>query len=513
MKQFKSLTLAAALALSTSLGGGFAAHAADIAIGMNQVFHHMDSHNSNYNVDYSVANGIFERLISFDKDMNVIPQLATSWEASDDAKTFTLHLREGVKFHDGEEFNAAAAKANLDRLADQSQNLAKNSLFKVVDKVETPDDYTVVIKLKEAFGAMINTLAHPSVVMHSPKSIARPEAEVDKDPVGTGPFKFKQWIPGEKLVVVKNENYWDKEWPKVDSVTFYPVGENATRVSMLLSDEVQFIHILPSELAKKVEQSDGYEVLEKPGITVWTAAMNFQKKHFQDIRVRQAFNLAVNQEAFIGVVYSGHGVVPTSPIAANTSFYVKQEPPLTTDVEKARALMKEAGYEDGFEVTIWGRNDSTGVRLLQFLQQQLSQINVKAKIVPMEGATRNAKIYGPTVYEDNEFDMLIGGWSPSTGDADWHLRPVYSTEGWMPKIYNMGFYSNEVVDKAIKDGLATADPKKRAEAYAIAQQQIWKDQPVVWLAVENKMSGRKKGLTGVFQMPDGTMQYAKAAIE
>ncbi|MDZ5695980.1 glutathione ABC transporter substrate-binding protein [Chelativorans sp. M5D2P16] len=510
MKFFKRAAFSAALFAGSMLS--IPAVAADLSIAMDQIFQKMDPHNSNYNVDYSAASGVLERLIGFDKNMKLVPQLATSWEGSDDAKTFTFKLREGVKFHDGTDFNAAAVKANFDRLADQSRNLAKNSLFKVVDKVETPDDYTVVLKLKEPFGAMINTVAHPSVVIHSPKALEEFGKDVEKHPVGTGPFKFKEWIPGERLVLEKNEDYWDSEWPKVDKVTFYPVTESSTRVSMLLSDEVQFIHILPAELADSVESSGGYEVLEVPGITVWTASMNMLKDHFKDERVRRAFNLAVDQQAFVGVVYSGHGVVPDSPIAPDTRFYESQGP-LKTDIEEARRLMKEAGYEDGFDIAIWGVNNSTGVRMLQFLQQQLSQINVRADIVPMEGATRSEKVFSSMVPEKAEFDMLLGGWSPSTGDADWHLRPVYATEGWIPKIYNMAFYSNETVDEAIQEALNTADPEKRREAYSVAQKQIWKDAPVVWLAIENKMAARKKGLSGVFQMPDGTMQFTHAAYE
>ncbi|WP_274427362.1 ABC transporter substrate-binding protein [Chelativorans sp. YIM 93263] len=510
MTFFKRAAYSAALLASSILATP--AMTADLAIAMDQIFQKMDPHNSNYNVDYSAASGVLERLIGFDHNMKLVPQLATSWEGSDDAKTFTFKLREGVTFHDGTDFNAAAVKANFDRLADQSQNLAKNSLFKVVDTVETPDDTTVVLKLREPFGAMINTVAHPSVVIHSPKALEEMGKGVEKHPVGTGPFKFKQWIPGERLVLEKNEDYWDSEWPKVEQVTFYPVTESSTRVSMLLSDEVQFIHVLPAELAESVEASGDYEVLEVPGITVWTAAMNMLKEHFKDERVRRAFNLAVDQEAFVDVVYSGHGVVPDSPIAPDTRFYESQQPP-RTDIDEARRLMNEAGHEDGLDVTIWGINNSTGVRMLQFLQQQLSQINVRAKIVPMEGATRSEKVFSSMVPENAEFDMLLGGWSPSTGDADWHLRPVYATEGWIPKIYNMAFYSNETVDKAIQDALNTADPEKRREAYSVAQKQIWKDEPAVWLAIENKMAGRKAGLTGVFQMPDGTMQFTKAAYE
>ncbi|MFV0334505.1 MAG: glutathione ABC transporter substrate-binding protein [Tropicimonas sp.] len=512
MTLFKRTALGAALMAGTMLSAP-AVMAADLAIAMDQIFQRMDPHNTNYNVDYSGANGMLERLIGFDQNMQLVPQLATSWEGSDDALTFTFHLREGVKFHDGTDFNAAAVKANFDRLADQSQNLAKNSLFKVVESVDTPDDLTVVLHLKEPFGAMINTVAHPSVVIHSPKALEEFGKDVEKNPVGTGPFRFKEWVPGERMVVEKFDGYWDEGWPKVDSVTFYPVGESATRTSMLLSDEVQFVHILPAELAERVASNDAYEVLEVPGITVWTASMNMFKEHFKDPRVRRAFNLAVDQQAFIDVVYSGHGIVPDSAIAPDTRFYEKQTP-LETDLEEARRLMKEAGYENGFDITIWGINNSTGVRMLQFLKQQLSQIKVNATIVPMEGATRSEKVFGANVVPEKvEYDMLMGGWSPSTGDADWHLRPVYATEGWIPKIYNAAFYSNEIVDGAIQDALNTADPEKRREAYSIAQKQIWEDAPVIWLAIENKMAARKKGLTGVFQMPDGTMQYSRAAFE
>lgn len=513
MNYLRKMPKIAMLSLCTSLYTAAIAQADELAISVSKTFQHLDLHNSNSNVDVSGMEGVLQRLIAFDQQMKLKPMLATNWVASDDAKTFTLHLRKGVKFHDGSDFNAAAVKANLDRLADQSQNLKKNSLFKMVDTVEVVDENTVVLKLKSPFGAMINSLAHPSVVMHSPASLKRTKAEIDKEPVGTGPFKFKEWIPGEKLVVEKFDGYWEKDWPKVDKVTFYPVTENATSASMLLSDEIQFIHILPPEIANKVNESEGYEVLEIPGITVSTASMNMQQEHFKDARVREAFNLAINQEAYIGIVHAGHGKVPDAPIAPNTAFHAPQHPPLGNDVERARELMAEAGYGDGLEITIWGRNNSSAVRTLQFLQQQLSQINVKANIVPMEGATRNEKVYSDTVAQDKEYDMLLGNWSPPTGDADWHLRPVYSTEGWLPKIYNMAFYSNETVDNAIQDALETADPEKRREAYKIAMKQIWEDKPVVWLGVENKMSGRKQGLTGVHQQPDGSIQYSYASYE
>ncbi|MEF2071278.1 glutathione ABC transporter substrate-binding protein [Consotaella aegiceratis] len=518
MKFLNSLTRWAAaaglaLGLATAVAPPTAAYAqTSVKIAMDSTLDTLDPHDSTANAVASASSGMMERLIGFDKDMKLVPMLAESWEANDDATEFTFHLRHGVVFHDETPFNAEAVKVNIDRLADQSNNLKRNSMMSIVKSTDVIDEYTVKITLSEPFGAMLATLAHPSIVMHSPKSLEEYGKDVGKHPVGTGPFKFKKWVPGEYLTVEKFDHYWKPDYPKVDEVTFYTVKEAATSLSMLLSDEVQFIYNLSGELVQTIENTDGYEVQEVPGITVWTASMNLLHKEFQDPRVREAFNLAIDKDAFVQVVYSGHAQVPDSPLASKTAFYSAQTP-YPTDLEKARELMKEAGYEDGFEIEAWARNTSTETRMLQFLQQQLSQINVKVKIFPLEAATRTEKVFGNIAPEDQEFGILIGGWSPSTGDADWHLRPVYSTEGWIPKIYNMSFYSNEKVDADIAKGLSSADDEVRGEAYADAQKQIWADMPVVWLAVDNKMAGQRSDLTGIYPMPDGTMAYAEAAYQ
>lgn len=510
MTIFKKLAFGAALALSTALTAP--AQAANLTIAMGATLETLDPHNSTDNSVASIADGIYERLISFDRDMKLVPELAESWEASDDATIFTFKLRHGVTFHDGTPFNAEAVKANIDRLADQSLNLKRNSMFRIVKSTEAVDEYTFRLTLNEPFGAMLATIAHPSIVMESPKALAEMGMGIGKHPVGTGPFKFKEFVPGDRLVLERNEHYWRADYPKVDGVTFLTVKEAATQVAMLKADEVQYVYTLPAELYEEINSDKAFQVIEVPGITVWTASMNLLKPEFKDPRVREAFNIAIDKEAFLDVIYSGHGVVPDSPLARNTAFY-KAQPAYAHDVERARALMKEAGYENGFQIEAWGRNSTAETRMLQFLQQQLSQINVKVDIFPLEAATRSAKVFGDTKPEDQAFGLLIGGWSPSTGDADWHLRPVYATEGWIPKIYNMAFYSNPAVDAAIAKGLSSADPAVRGAAYAEAQAQIWADKPVIWLAAENKMAAGRADLTGVYPMSDGTMVYGDAAFK
>ncbi|WP_299345583.1 glutathione ABC transporter substrate-binding protein [uncultured Maritalea sp.] len=513
MKRITGLALGAAIALSALPMAATATMAQDVNIAFGATLDTLDPHNSTSNAVASIASGVMQRLIGFDRDMNLVPMLAQSWEANDAATEFTFKLRHGVMFHDGTDFNADAVKVNIGRLADQSLNLKRNSMMKVVKSIDVLDEYTVRITLNEPFGAMLATLAHPSIVMHSPKSLAENGMDVSKHPVGTGPFMFDSWIPGESYKVTGFSDYWDSEWPKVDSVTFLTVKEAATSVAMLRADEVQYVDTMPAELVESVRADSKFFVEEIPGITVWTASMNMMKPEFQDVRVRKAFNLAVDKNAFMHVVYSGHGRVPDSPIAPNTAFYSAQTP-YTYDLDKARELMKEAGYENGFKIEAWARNSTAETRMLQFLQQQLSQINVDVEIFPLEPATRSQKVFGKdNKPEEMKHGLLIGGWSPSTGDADWHLRPVYATEGWIPKIYNMGFYSNPDVDAYIAAGLSSADDKVRGDAYAAAQAQIWDDAPVIWLATENKMAGRRSDLSGIFPMPDGTMSFANAAFE
>ena len=199
--------------------------------------------------------------------------------------------------------------------------------------------------------------------------------------VGTGPFRFVEWVPGEHLIVEKFDDYWEPDLPKVDRVTIFPVPESATRVSMLRSDEVQYVATLPAELFDSVKEVSEYEVLEIPGISVWTAAMNMMREEFKDPRVRLAFNLAIDKEAFMQVVYSGHGVIPTSPIAPNTAFYSAQEP-YPYDLERARQLINAAGSKDVYaleaEWQAWWR-ESGRRRLMAPDRAFLGWVEARAK--------------------------------------------------------------------------------------------------------------------------------------
>ena len=506
----------ASLAVGLTLALAAAAQAQDLRISMYADITGLDPHDTSDNVSYSVQSGIFERLFQFDAKMKLQPWLATSYTSNDTATEFTLTLRTGVTFQDGTPFDAEAVKANLDRLADQTKGLKRNSLYKMIAKVTVLAPDQVKIDLNQSFGAFINTLAHPSAVMWSPAILKQypEEAQLRLHPVGTGPFKFVEWQPGKAVSLVKYDGYWQKGWPKVDKVTFSPSPEDATRVAALKSGQVDAIWPLPSDLIATVQSDSKLAIQRDPSIYLYYMAINTQHKPLADVRVRQAINYAIDRDLWLKVAFAGMGKAATSAMPEGVQFYQKQtEPNYRYSVDQAKALLKEAGYPNGLDLKLWTTNATASVRAAQVLKAQLATVGIRATVTPMDSGTRNAKLWGVKDPKQAEFDLYYGGWSTSTGDADWALRPLYATESWVPTSYNVSYFSNPDVDKAIAGGLATADPAKRGVAYAEAQKLLWKDAPVAFLGTPDNLVGKRSNLSGVSMLPDGNFLYTQAAFK
>ncbi|MGE8206860.1 glutathione ABC transporter substrate-binding protein [Heyndrickxia sp. NPDC080065] len=485
----------------------------DVTIAVAANFVSLDPHDSNDTLGLSAERMMMEGLLGFDKEMNVVPVLAEKYDVNDKATEFTFTLRKGIKFQDGTPFNAEAVKYNIDRLANPDNHLKRYSLFELVKQTKVIDENTVKVILKEPFGAMINNFAHPSAAMISPAALKKYGKDIARNPVGTGPFKFGDWDQSDHLKLVKNENYWKKDFPKVDSITFKPVPENGSRVAMLQTGEVDYAYPIPTEQVKSIEGKNGIVIENDPSIIVYYLSMNTLKKPFDDVRIRQAMNYAINKDAFIKVVWNGFGEKASSIIAPKVGFYSKQEP-YNFDLEKAKKLMKDAGYENGFKTTLWVGNSSTSVKSAEFLQQQLAQINIKAEVVPMESGTMSDKLWGPQKPEDSQVELYYGGWSPSTGDADWGIRPLLGgKEAFPPLNYNVSYYNNEKVNEALKAALKTADSTQREAAYKDAQKLIWEDAPWVTLAVPQNLAGKKNYLDGIYLLPDGSLSVNELEIK
>jgi glutathione transport system substrate-binding protein len=369
----------------------------------------------------------------------------------------------------------------------------------------------VQFHLKEPFGAFVNAIAHPGSLIVSPRALETYGDEVSKHPVGTGPFIFDEWVSGNFVKIKKNPDYWRGD-VKVDTITFRPVPESGSRLAMLRAGQAHYIYPMPAELLKIAERDANIEVIKQPSIIARYLIMNTQFKPFADVRVRQAINYALDKEAIIKIAWGGAATQADSIIPPNLQFYKKQAV-WPHDLEKAKALMKEAGYENGFEVVFLTPNASNRLRATEMAQQQLKKIGITGGLQSMDVASFYNKLEGHKGDDANQVPFIaFGGWSASTGDADWGTRPLISTEAFPPAMSNFGFFSDKKVDGFITAGLASANPDIRKKAYADLQDYVWDKAPWGYLFVDTMVAAKSKKLKGIFPMPDGAFSVENAEL-
>ena len=497
----------------------------DVVGAMLVDFTTMDPMDTSDTLSGGIQRLIMDGFFGFDDEMEIIPMLAESYEANDDATEYTLHLRQGISFSDGTPFDAEAAKANLDRWGDENLGLKRTTLLcNVIDSTEIIDDYTVKIHLQEPFGAFIATLAHPACVLMSPQVIAQGNDACAENPVGTGQYTFVEWVAGDHATVELNKDWWGYD-PEIcggealaesdagfKSITFRPVAENATRVAMLQAGDADFIWPVPTESMATLAADTNVYVGAEEGIVVRYLFMNNQKAPFNDVRVRQAMNYAINKDAYVAVVKNGLASPATSIMGPATQHY-KANDPYEYNPEKAKELLAEAGYPDGFETTLICASTTTNLKQAEFLQQQLAQVGITMNINSLESAVVNdtvENVSGPG--SEAEVELYIIGWSSSTGDADWAIRPLLAIESEPPMSYNICYYENEEFDNLLYEALATADESVRAEKYAEAQDIVWEDCPLVCLANDYNTWATSNKIANVKVFPDNCLNVRNARM-
>lgn len=486
-----------------------AAAGKDIIYASESTTKSLDPHDTSDTYSGAIERAILQGLMGFDKNLKIIPLLAESYSFNDEATQFTFKLRKGIKFHDGAPFNAEAVRVNIERM--MTGKYKRSSLMKPVKELKVLDEYTVQFNLKEPFGAFVNAIAHPGSLIISPKAIETYGDDVSKHPVGTGPYIFDKWVSGSFVRIVKNPDYWRGE-VKVDSITFKPIPESGARLAMLRAGQAHYIYPMPAELKKIAERDSKIEMIEMPSIIARYLVMNNQYEPFKDVRVRQALNYALDKDAIIRIAWGGAATKLDSIIPGNLQFYTKQGP-WPYDVEKAKALMKEAGYENGFKVVFLTPNASNRMRATEMAQQQLAKIGITGEIQSMDVASFYNKLESHKADDSNPLPFIgFGGWSASTGDADWGTRPLISTEAFPPNMSNFGFFSDEKVDAYIKAGLVSADPTVRAKAYAELQDYVWERAPWGYLHVDSLIAAKLKNVKGIYPLPDGAFSVEFAEI-
>ncbi|WP_199177658.1 glutathione ABC transporter substrate-binding protein GsiB [Erwinia sp. B116] len=486
--------------------------AKDITVAVGSNFTTLDPYDANDTLSQAVAKSFYQGLFGFDKEMKLQNVLAESYQVSDDGLNYTIKLRQGVKFQDGTDFNAAAVKANLDRASAPDNHLKRGNLFRPVAGTSVVDEHTVKITLKAPFSAFINTLASPVAAMISPDALKKYGKDIGFHPVGTGPYEFVTWNQTDFVKVKKFAGYWKPGYPKLDSITWRPVVDNNTRSAMLQTGEANFAFPIPFEQAKLLEKNSKVDLVTSPSIMQRYISFNVTQKPFDNPKVREAINYAINREALVKVAFAGYAT-PATGIVPPSIQYAQSYPALEYNPAKARELLKEAGYPNGFTTALWSsHNHSTAQKVLQFTQQQLAQVGIKVELTAMDAGQRAAQVEEKGQKESG-VRMFYTGWSASTGEANWALTPLFATQSWPPAIFNTAFYSNPQVDKDLTDALNTTDGAKKAALYKDAQDRIWNDRPWAPLVVEKLVSANSKNLSGFYMMPDTSFSFDDADLK
>lgn len=477
----------------------------DFVIALQADATHLDPHVSGNGVSNTITNSMYETLVWFDENLELNPLLAKSWTVSDDGLDYTFVLNEGIKFHDGEPFNAESIVANYERAkSDSSLRLASQTAM--WDSVTVDSEYQVTIHLKEPNNTFLNKLAQVRIV--SPKAIKELGKDgLAKQSAGTGPFILSERVDGGYTKMVRNENYW-QDGPKVDTLTWRVVPEDGARVAMLQTGEADIISPLPAIQVDKLKDDASLDVLNLGGLTYRYATLNKNytladgRKPLDDVRVRQAMNYAFDSEAYTQVVFQGYASVPTSLFASSVPYYAEQTP-YTADVEKAKSLMSEAGYSDGFPINIWVDNTTIEMQGAEFLKQQLAQINIDVNVVPMESTTIADMTSAPE--DKTEVQMWYVNWSSGDYSADGSMRNILHGDKYPPSGYNTAFYNNAEFNKCLDDALKTTDTDEITKLYAQAQSIAWEECPWIFLGVDNSLIGQKKYVKGIKYRPGGTI--------
>lgn len=463
----------------------------------------------------SATRGMYEMLVKFNEKQEIVGGLADSWEISDDSLTYTFHLHEGIKFHDGTDFNAQAVIDNYNRVVDAENNLRTRRTFVTtrndeeffrVASVEAPDDYTVVFTLAEPFSTFINKMTQFCII--SPAALEEHGNDIMYHPCGTGPFVFEEWVEGDHTTMVKNEEYWG-EPASVDSVTIREVPEAGSRTAMLQTGEADMIYPTPADQLSVLEGAGDVDVHAVTSNIMRYVTLNTNVEALSNVKVRQAMNYAIDQNAYCQVMYSGYGT-PATSVAPNCILYYEEQTPYEYDLEKAKALMEEAGYADGFDLTIWGDNTTQETKGMTFIKQQLEQIGINVEVLPMDPATVSDKIYVPL--EDAEINMWYVNWSASDFSMDGSLRALLYSTMAPPTSANTVYYNNPDFDAVMDEALATADPEKLTDLYGQAQKMAWDDAVWLFLGNDQLLYSAKAYLSGAYVAPDGFINFQNAVL-
>ncbi|WP_312930714.1 ABC transporter substrate-binding protein [Agrobacterium cavarae] len=488
-----STTLLTAALLSTS------AFAADIRIGLQDDADVLDPAQSRTFVGRLVYTSMCDKLVDLDNNLSVVPQLATKWAWGDNGNTLTMDLREGVVFHDGTPFNAEAAVYTIERNMTMPESRRKSELASVA-KVEATGEYQIKFTLKKPDASLLAQLSDRAGMMISPKAGKELGANFGSKPVCAGPFKFVERIQQDRIVLEKFADYWNKDNIFLDKVTFLPIPDTTVRLANLRAGDL--------DMAERISASDAASVKDDPKLTygevvgpgymaMYVNIGNGPKADNpfgKDKRLRQAFSLAIDREAINQVVFEGTAMAGNQAWPPTSPWYNKDVPVPARDVEKAKALMKEAGF-DRYEIELQHANNTTQTQMMQVIQAMVAEAGFDVKLKATEFATLLSE------QTAGNYVLSRSDWS-GRSDPDGNIHQFVTCKGGI----NDTKYCNPEVDKLLDEARASTDDAVRKEKYDAATKILDDDLPLIYLGHQAYLYATSKAVTGFTPSSDGMIR-------
>ncbi|EHD21456.1 MULTISPECIES: ABC transporter substrate-binding protein [Brenneria] len=433
----------------------------------------------------TLVDNLFDTLVMRDPQMNLQPGLALSWQAIDDS-TWQFELRQGVKFSNGEPVNAQAVKFSIERILDPANHAPTISYIRTIKSVEVIGDYRVQIRTAGPDPLLPTRMSRYPAYIVPPAYVAQVgSAQFARKPIGSGAYTLAEFVPDEKVVMKANPDYWRGK-PAIDSVVWRPIPEATARVTALLTGEVQLVESVPADLVPALRNKPNIhlEQVKGGGLTIYLGLKNDQPP-LNDARVRQALSLALNRTAYTSQLLHGFGT-PTGTMAGAKDFGYQAIPAPAQDVAKAKALLADAGYPDGFTLRFQApRRYIASADVAQAIVQDLAAIGVKAQLEVPEWS-----VYTQQVAAQKQAPLYMLAWgSTQTLDADAALYPILHTGEPYSTV------SLPELDKLLNESRLTVDAAKREKILQQIQLVVAQQQPLIPLYREDSIYASSSALT------------------
>ncbi len=497
--------LTTALLASVAMTSG--AFAADLRIGLQEDPDALDTDQARTFVGRIVFESLCDKLVNITPDLEFVPELATEWSWSDDAMTLTMQLREDAVFHDGTPFNAEAVVANIERSKTLDESRRKSELASV-ESVEATGEYEVAFTLATPDATLIAQLSDRAGMMLSPTAAEEKGLELANDPVCSGPYQFVERIQQDRIVLEKFADHYDADSYSFDRLIFLPIPDTTVRLANLQSGDLGMLERLaPSDVAA-VEADDSLSFaaatsLGYQGITVNVNNGAQSETPFgQDARVRRALSLAIDREVINQVVFEGTYAAGNQPFPPTSPWYDETNPVEARDVEAAKALLAEAGLEDGISIEIQAPNNPVQLQLMQVIQAMASEAGIEISIKATEFATMLSEQTAGN-YQGSQV-----GWSGRT-DPDGNIHAFMTCEGGL----NDSRYCSEEVDNLLNEARLSTDAADRKASYDAANAILREELPIIYLYHQTWLWAMSDAVQGFEAYPDGMIRLSGVTKE